>query len=354
MKLSLRDLCWLILIAGLSFSWVRQRLEILPRHEEVTRAAASRGEPYVAPLDEIKFYRARGLREVAQLSDADLLAVGDNFASGPQPISRLYLSEIVRRGLRTELESHYQERMKHPSIMDSVCGNALLVTAVRRTQQVADPLEIKTVAVENSRQEGAWAPIVKTEVTNSDLKEDPLRLQLEYDDYWHMQLTDAAGLPVSQANRPWWQLSQANGSILWLQPGESCPKLPLDVRYFLKPPATGRYRFELAFSQVSISRERDLSGLVVWKAAPVEVDVVNFTAREKWQAILLPAIFTAVAMVLLLGSLFIRRIFLRDRLALAIVVIIGIAWMGEVFFLKREIEHLQPDAEASWTMRLVE
>lgn len=381
-QLTLRDLFWLVLVAAVLVAWATSHGQSAVEIKELEKRRPFFGlVRSLQPSFEAK-HRAVALKVFGALSDAklsDLLSKMQDFRRYDRGLEyEPCLTEMARRGMREELQKHYdllmaRERVKdgHPDYPE----NLELLTALRRAQGEPDPLKIH-VELWHKDYSGnpSTIPEIRATIENVDVGKELVYLSEGGDDRsgrrtrWRINLTDRRGRRIPDSNFSSWGDGGGIGSDGLLTYGEKGSWTNrLDVRSHIKPPPPGKYQLQLVHSPHDIAGEPNLDGLIVLKSEPIDV-IVEWPDGVEWDHSMLPPIavlgIVSVACLALatrcllkaqraagrIASL-IRR---RDVLWLAVVVALAAGWLVDNRYLAFEIARLTPDQEANWTMRLAE
>jgi len=370
MKLALRDLFWLVVIAAIGTCWTLERVEATKKLREVESASigSARSGPIEPTADSIA--REALLVELRLLSDENLYA---RAAQAPEYgfVDRCSefsccLTEMVRRGMHKELKHLQEARPKGEFDLQ-------LLTALRRAEGKRDPLKI-LVELPKLDRDGVPStyPLIVTKQRNVDVEEKTLHLTMGGDyrsgrsERWRVHLTDTVGRRVEDSNFMSWH----GGGILHgreLKAGETTESpLHLDARSYVKPPASGRYMLQVVHSDSYIVDEPNLVGMIVWSSEPVAVIVRNHGVASY------PVSAIPLAWIVGIGGLIAAAIQIRRRrtngpdgkppsfqlpgwrtiLPLCLIVILIAGWLIDSYLLRAKISRIRPDRDAEWTMQL--
>jgi len=365
MKLSLRDLFWLVLIVGMGIAFGME-------HSRLSEAFwQSRNDVWLhwnrspEPSEESQ-KRSKMLAALRELSDDELrLRLDAGYRDGEN--RSCCLTEAVRRGMKDELRQCYKELMSSESQAHGPDNHELL-TALRRAEGKPDPIKIEMESFGKDYQGNPVSyPLIIPKVTNVDVEMEPCWLTQGCDDRsgrherWRVHLTNQNGVLMEDANFGGFGMGGGIGRIGMLRHGEVVNwRYRIDVRSYVKPPPSGRYTLELVHAEERIVGERNLAGKHVWKSEPVQVIVHNYQETSKWVAIIPPCAILVAALLtgllaLVSGYRTARRWFqLRDWLALTTVALLAFVWSIDIFYMKHVIAQNTSDRHAAWTMELVQ
>lgn len=364
MRLALRDLFWLVLIAALAITWFQEHTRVA-----AVFATAHSGslQLYGDPPDYAEIAaRPQRIAALQSLSETEL--------TGRTPF---YLHEMIRRQMRDELREmylHFQETSRRDRTKPNapkVWDNRQLLTAWRRTEGKPDPIEIEVVSIGRDAQgKPIPGPLILPRIKNVDHEGLPFFIEevgdIEGPALWRVQLMDAQGAVVGGVDVGQVEDQRRIPNAQMLLPGmsEDCDFL-LDARRYIKSPAPGRYSLTLVHAIRPIANTDDLAGRIVWKSAPVPVIVENLSKTSKWELVRFPLALIAAVLV---GccALLCRRLIRSDSsrssislqahdwLALAVITLLAAGWCTDIFRMKHQMDHTGFDLRASWTMRLAE
>lgn len=363
MKLSLRSLFWLVMIAAVLTCWGLERTRLVRRTAGTQKfwVADRRTQP---TEDSLKWKEALSSRK--QLSNEDLAGqASQRQSSNPYSLMEWHcdLTEMIHRKMEAELARMW------PSNIASGVRNLDLLTALRRAQGKPDPLKIQ-VELPTKTFDGKIVdfPLVFARLKNVDDEAIGFSRGGDYrggrSERWRVHLIDEAGHQVGDSNF----LSLMGGGLiggLHLKPGETYDSpFWIDARSYVRPPKSGRYTLQLVHTQSHIADEPDLTGMIVWKSDPVPV-IVHNQDMDGYPVSAIPLVFLiAIGMVAM--SVHERRVrrlagsqgeqagkgHWRKFLPATILLILIAAWFGDSYRLRMQIEEKLPDSEASWTMKL--
>jgi hypothetical protein len=371
MKLTLRDLLWLALLAaGLTVGGMQHQRSV-QQVEKLKKATFLR--PRAAGPSAAAVQRRAALEKFATLSDeqldqrfAALTASGQwHHVADYEPC----LTEMVGRRMVDSLQRHYDSLMgcgSDPNL--DFPKNLELLTALRRAQERPDPLLIE-VSLGEPVQFGIEgpAPVVKAVVTNVDVGKQPVHVTRGGDyrggrrERWRAVLTDARGREVRESNF----MSFLGGGIASLGPFEfgatDQEGHAIALRRYVAPTRSGKYKLQLVYhNEVDIASDPDLDGLIVTRSEPIDV-VIRVPASG---AALRPG-FQAMIAILAASALLTAAIVASNRqrspptvlavrdivwICLLIAVAVGV-WMDDRYWTQR-IGDLTPDADASWSIAI--
>ncbi|QDU26129.1 hypothetical protein ETAA8_12030 [Anatilimnocola aggregata] len=377
MKLTLRDLFWLIFLAAVAVSWGVQ-------HHRAQEELATQRNNHWFTFDRNKgptpesLRRRQILKELREFNDQDLLARFNRSLQQDrtviytdQPEYSCCLTEMATRGLSTELELHLKEKTLVAGSW--VPENTTELTALRRAQGKPDPLKI-TVGPGAQGPGGYELASHRIEVLLQNVDVDNQLVhhvhsqERNYDQLsqWRVELKDVHDQPVPNSN----YVDLVRGGTSYrshLQRGET-EKYHFDVRKYVAPPATGRYRLQviLGSERDYIEYEPDLTGLIVIRSEPVWVDVVNHGHWDERYLLAPPLVLLSAASLFVVATtvagLWRRRLIKtedlppakfawRDWLGWSLAIILLAGWLIDVGYLRTQLAE-RDEREAHWTMKL--
>ena len=388
MKLSLRDLFWLVLAVASLAAWGiehRKAAEDL-RVWRMRSWFVRERNPQPSPDDR---QRITATAQLGILTDEQLEKFFVSVAED-QRITRGIeyepcLQEMARRGMSATLLKHYDEIMEEARRPDQIPfsrfrRNLEVLTALRISQEKPDPLRIDvTLSDRWPYGDKQPAPVVMATVTNVDYGQEPVDFLDGGDDRggrrdrWKLVLTDEHGQKVPDSNF----FSSIGGGVAGIGPlpfGKQGNRLNVfDVRRYVSPPRSGRYQLQLLYhNQIDIASEPDLTGLIVSKSEPIWVTVHNpdDPGSRRWMVSPHPALaILAAGGILIAMSIFrparsrsqatdqpavAQQIGRRDLAWMAVIVSIAIAFWFDSLYQASRIHRLIPDADARWTIEPTE
>jgi hypothetical protein len=370
MKLTLRDLLWLLLlVAGLT-AWALQHQQNAERYRRTrVHNPFVRRDRFVSPSP-AAIQRRIALQRLGGFDDAALEA---HFAAIMRGLAWRHadyepcLVELSQRGMAGQLDRYYRKVMSRErdgikwSFPDP--ENLELLAALRRAQRRPDPLRcLVTVANRDDFGIKSPAPIIEAKMMNVDTGGEPVYFQHGGDyrggrmDRWRVLLIDQRGRAVGDSNH----LALMGGGVSSFGPLQHVKTdhgSRFDLRRYVAPPRPGKYQLQLLYhNSYRIADEPDLSGLIVMKSQPIAVTVENPAYEKQWVfgRELVPMLAIAAAGVGLAFAGRVRGKRLSRRDLVWAVLICGVAfsfWLDHCRQLQ-QIADLQPDAEAKWSIRL--
>ena len=274
MKLTLRDLLWLALLAA---SLTAAGIQHSRTSEQVSRWRHFLGRQDFGPSEWAK-QRQLALKKYAAFSDQqlddELAALSQASAQWSKPEFEPCLTEMVRRGLVDRLQQHYDTLLARDKSREYFWHNLALLTALRRAQKQPDPLRIQVSLVSSS------PPTIRATITSADVGRELVRLQHGGDyrggrlERWRIVLTDEQGRTAGDSNF----LSIMGGgksSVVGLNYGQAGEYEPeMDLRAYVAPPKSGKYSLQVLYhNDAEIAGETDLAGLIITQSAPIAVSV---------------------------------------------------------------------------------
>lgn len=380
-QLRLRDFFWLMLVAAICVGWWLNHLRWTNRITELAAADVA-----IEVADEpIRSADAKSLRatikKLGKLSDMQLSQrlrqLQEDRLRGAREEFAPCLAEMARRGLRDELQLHYEKLMSREQPQGRLPDNLEMLTALRRAQGQPDPLRIRAeLRRRDDVGKPSALPMIRATIENVDVGKESVLLVDAADDghgrreTWRVHLTDKNGRRVPESTAVWFGGSGTLG-LATLEPlafGEQAAhgKL-LDARSYVKAPPPGKYRLQLFYSRRWPADEQRLEGLIVLESEPVSV-IVEYPDRQEIRKS--PIVPIAILGILGIGviGIGVRRFsprrnasepisfaaLWRDLLGLVLVVVLTLGWLFDNQRLAREAMQLQPAHETNWTMRLAE
>jgi hypothetical protein len=174
---------------------------------------------------------------------------------------------------------------------------------------------------------------------------------------FRVRLLDLNGRVVEDSNFRSFGMGGGIGRSGELKPGDD-PfwNYGIDLRSYVKPPPSGLYTLQLIHGTGHIVEEPNLDGLIVWTSDPIKVQVENRVPSNLPIApVPLLVIGFVMGLVLVRKRVHVRdKTTFRDLLYLGLVLSFILGWFGHSFYLRSEISKNQPDAEADWSIRVVE
>jgi hypothetical protein len=372
-KFGLRDLFWLMLIIAIGAGWGIERSKALGRWGELQK------NPGVPPNDmpERKSNPQLVAAIIQGLSREELLAELQRPIDAPT--FDMHLLEAIRRGWKDELTIGYSERM-HPSKRPeyewkkrgflaplpepnpATILNGEYLTALRRVEGKPDPLKISVRCVgKDAKGHRVSYPYIIPKIENVDVDKERCNYVKggigERHPQWKLKLTNEQGVVMEAAS--YMPVYPPRGPAVLTESHDSLvgKHFLLDARAYVKPPPTGRYLLELIYSNRDISREHDFSHRIVWKSEPIPVIVTNRNQESQWKSMAVPLVMLGLAVIAMLVTAAVtiqkRQVARRnDWLALAIVAILAVGWIWNIYSIKNQIERWTYDSNANWTMEL--
>lgn len=378
LKLTLRDLLWLALliasltVGGIQYQRNAAQFEALKKRSFLRDLNAGPSPAAMQRRAALGTFKACTDDELDQ-QFAALAASGQwQHAADYEPC----LNEMVRRRMVDPLQKHYDVLMGNGDPDRAFPYNLELLTALRRAQGKADPLQIEvSLGDPAALQIEGPAPVVKAVITNVDAGREAVHFTRGGDyrggrrERWRAILTDEQGRVVRDSNF----VSMIGGGMASLGPfgfGESDKEgHAFDLRRHVAPDRSGRYQLQLLYhNELDIADEPDLAGLIVTKSEPVEV-LISVPAKGNavgpgLRAML--AILAASAVLTLAVAINNRTqrppagsqpsprtlISRRDLIwnCLLAAVALGV-WFDDRYWTDK-IASLTPDAEASWSIAI--
>jgi hypothetical protein len=384
-SLSIRDLLWLVLLAASLTIWVREHHQ---RSEQIDKldigrwliSASGRADE---PSQEQRERQALAAK-LARLSDEQLtahLTFEPRTNRGRSDDLETYWAEMARRGLDEPLRRQLEADRFHSERL--LYENLEVLTALRRAEAQPDPLLIKILPVFRETAEldehGVW---LEATVANVDVRGETI-IFVQGGDYrggrrerWQFLLTDEWGRTVGNSN----YLSPMGGGLMGtraLRPGESIARNhEFDLRRYVAPPRSGKYWLQAFYHNwQSIAGDRDFTGLIVSKSAPMAVTVTNpVDQNAPW----LPAEVRPIAAIVGLGVLFLfialasehsrakratasstssprlwwRRGSVRDLCWGVLILAVAVGFWIDCQSQMTTIARMYPDKDAKWTLHL--
>jgi hypothetical protein len=389
MKVSLRDLFWLILLVASLTLWGVEQYRWAKYGWHLVNV---RLDDYRSPTD-YQLRRWAAITQIAQMSDEDLseylttLPLSSHFRRATRHLERCIerepcLIEMARRRLTGGLQRYYDD------VMVQSAGNGIFdlpenlepLTALRRAQGCADPLRIRVeLAGQKNLASNFYEPQLRAVIENVDSGKETVMLQEGGDyrggrlDRWRFLLMDEKGRPVGDSN----YLSGMGGGIsqtrLLYHGDVSTGNYVFDLRKYLAPPRSGKYQLQAIYhNSIPIAGEQEVSGLIVVKSAPIPVIVnnpQNRVTKRPWINIPAPLAVLFACLGLTLTSITssdvqscnrIRRLSFspgisrRDfRWGILIIVIASGMWLSDQRPSTAQTPwRVQADAAAEWSIRL--
>lgn len=374
MRVTLRDLFWIVLIAALGIMWRQERMQVA-----WARTHAQPGSPKVDTVPENEEVQRRADQEkLRQLSDDEVLEkyTGD---IAPEQAEALLL-EIGRRGMAEEM----REILRSPRQFGQGSRETArwwMLTALRRAEGKTDPLQIGIESLSlDADGKKSPLPLIRPQFTNVDVDRESFFFARTLLDDWHGSLGAsgrhenwrihllnsrgelAADLEFHAAGTGYVYRDYAGrtqGVQTAMHPGTPVvAAYVLDPLRYVQAPPSGRYSLVLVYGMSAIADDRGLDGRMVVKSAPVPVYVENRNLTNKWESARVPlVILLGVAIVYLVAAArMINRLTpyfaLRDRCALILLMLLAACWGGDIFLQKTELELSGKPVPPNWTMRL--
>jgi len=367
MKLSLRDLFWLVLLMATLTAWAveHRQLENLfarLRRESIWLRKDKSHQP--SPSANSRLAMVQRLHERSDQQLADRLAARkpvklNDWDSEYEPL----LLEMVGRGMTAALQKHYDAIIKaqQPDGLD--LSNLEALTALRRAEGKPDPLQVRVELPQPQEFRGEPAPRVRATITNVDSGRQTVHVKQGgvYRggrlDRWQLILIDKQGRQVARSNF----MSVLGGGFMESGPlafGETSGSFSeFDLRKYFAPPASGKYQLQiLRHNQQFIASGAELAGLIVQKSEPIEIAVTNPNNPRRLR---LPAGFGFLMAMLGAGGLLtatLRRrgqsVTRRDIAWCSLIVLVALAAYAECQYQTGRIVELLPDAQADWSISL--
>ena len=373
MKLTLRDLFWLLLLAAGLTAWVLQHQRNAEHYRRAKVHSRWRTKDRNLPPTLDAIARRKALARLEKLDNAQLDAhfaavstIGVRRHADYEPC----LAVMSRQAMADELQRHYDHLMsqeRDPNewpFLDP--ENLELLTALRRAQRQPDPLHLQVTTADRDLVGNVAPPtMIAVRITNRDVEEEPAYFVFGGDnsggrrERWRVLLTDEEGRAVGDSNFA--SLVVRGGGIFSFGPlsiGESGgQEVRFDLRRYVSPPKSGKYQLQVLYhNSYRIADEPDHTGLIVMKSQPIAVWVDNPASERRWVfgPELVPMLAIAVAGAGLAGAARVRgkRLARRDLVWAGLITCVVFSfWLDHCHQLQR-IADLQPDAEAQWSIRL--
>jgi hypothetical protein len=357
MRISLRDLFWLVLIAAIGLAWRLQHLRVLAAFVGPPLGQL-KGADYAPDYAEIAFLPQQ-LVKLQALSNQELISRRTSY----------YLHEMVRRELSAELEEMYHEfrnrapRDPNDPAAPPVWDNRQMLTAWRRAEGKPDPIQIEIASIgKDSQGRSVPGPIILPRIRNVDVEGESFYSEssgsIPAGAMWRVQLTSARGQRVPGIDIGGFTGRGGVGTVGMLPSGRSevCDFL-LDARDYVKSPPPGRYTLVLVYAIRANVNDDDLQGRIAWKSRPVPVIVENLALSSTWELIRLPCVIFVITLLGCLAALAwqarrtaTRMLNRRDWFALAAVLLLTFGWCADIFLLKKRLDDTHVGFESSWTM----
>jgi len=388
-QLTLRDLFWLVMIAGILIGWgldhsrTATRLQALKQN----RWPFFSSERSTTPSND-SIARTAALERLSNLTDAELSEHFSGLSSdgGWRHEGSEYqpcLTEMVRRGLYEDLQRHYDKLMADARTDGDFPDNLHLLIALRRAQGQPDPLKIH-VEIGDADPSGmpSSIPQITATIENVDVGQESVSLSEGMDyrggrsERWRVHLTDENSRQIPDSNFMTGPFGGGLGSIGPLAYGERGNwRNHLDARQYVQPPAPGKYQLQVVHSEGYIADEPNLEGLIVLTSEPVTVLVEKpLLVGQEISVIPLLGILGFGAVVAVAAGIrgvlrqrcssnstaetprrkIVRAVRWRDMLALGLVTGLALAWLFDIQRLALDIQANQLDQDANWSIRLAE
>jgi hypothetical protein len=325
MKLTLRDLFWLMLLVGAVTAWWVEQVG-------AARASWQRYRHVIGSEHNHPNFHKRELRrraaldEFAQMTDEEL-----NEYFGSLPASKYFLvgdshydlfdeyepclDEMSRRGMSKQLQKHYDALIAQSvgKTGFDFPENLELLTALRRAQGMPDPFVIHLKydggpSVLSQFGEPRFSATIEN--VDSGLEAASLKRGGDYRggrlDRWRFVLTDEKGRVVVDS------LASLGGGGLYqalpLHYGEKSEmKNAFDLRSYLAPPPSGEYRLQAIYhNRETIAGQRDVDGLIVTRSEPMAVIIRSqprMNGVPRWIDIPLPLAVLVGCVVVTLAAI---------------------------------------------------
>ena len=366
MKITLRDLFWLVLLVAIGIAWGQEYLRVTAAYKDAVRLFDGGGNLCdVVGEATKKTLQAR----IQTLSKEELVAesVSKERIEDKEP----YWIEMSRRRMVEELRAIYSESENLPSLdpndppetkaKDSSWDNGRLLTALRRAEGKPDPIRIEIVSLGKSLQgRRVGQPVIIPKITNVDIDRERCHLTQNGDDRgarherWRVHLTNSSGELMEDARDPWGNMG---GLARWgmLEFGEVVDwRYEINAQKYVKAPPSGNYTLELLHAEEFLADDREMTGRIVWKSAPVPVIVEDLSLPSKWHSLRLPLVIVAVVLLIVCVAAIRGWLQRRDVIALTLIALLAASWVGHSFWLKQRFEQEGRKPEATWTMRRAE
>lgn len=379
MRISLRDLFWLVVLVALGVSWYVERRQI---QEAAANASPTRFQRQPSRISNRTVARELEIvQAVRELSNEQLVAHYSPDAKG-HPAYEAFLLELSRRKMSGELRTIYTAAQQTPTTDPNLppgtpnsatsWNNCVLLTALRRAEGNPDPIRIDIQSLGTNPLRSATAsPFILSRITNVDVERERFFVECgsDFAERWQFRLKNARGELVPRLERNFTDYGgmSLSGMLPFGKTDDSTQ--PFDIRDYLVKPPPGRYTLELLhgnwrFEDGDPLDSQSLSSRFVWKSAPIPVIVAETTLPSKWEAIRLPLAFAVAVIVLGIAALvelclvqpapnsaIFQR---RDLIFLNIILFMAASWSWDSLLLLQSFEHLELDSKSSWTIQLVQ
>lgn len=296
-SVSLRDLFWLILISALALAWWREVQKVEADWARYTRGAiASR-----APTTGEQQFR-RSIEEGRAATDEVVRQVlRSQPTNDVTAVHQSVLLELSRRKLIPELQERYDALIAQGRENGWELERTLVLTAIRRAQGRAEPVEVKIESIQGTGIEvsiGGTATEPETIYVAEGGNDLGGRRML-----WHVQLIDEQNRPLPLSNFDLCEphLATFAGDLQTYsisRGGGFTYKLPLETRSYITLPPKGRYQLQVFYALTRIAGEPDLEGLIYWQSKPVSVVVEHKELSPPIVRLILPIITIGVGVAL--------------------------------------------------------
>lgn len=363
MKLTLRDLFWLVLLMAALTAWVVEHRRSDDLYERLRSEAVWLRKSHSRSINQVALARQEIARLYGQLTDQQLesrlVALRSPSMVGNSSDYELCLMEMARRGQSGPLEKHFETVMAANRAGRLYPRNLEALTALRRVQSQPDPLLIQLIVPHDQELHGQPAPVVQAKVTNVDAQRQVAYFMDDGSNLrgrrgrWKWILVDEQGRPVAESN-DLALMAGGNSTLFELEFGQTGTWTNgFDLRKYVAPPRSGKYFLHVLYHNwVLIANEQDLSGLIVFQSEPVAITVTNPT--DRWQ---LPAGFAFLMVLLCAGGLLLAIArgrgwrFTRGDLGwCGLIALAAVAAYGDCQYQTWRITPLLPDAQAEWSI----
>ena len=367
MKLTLRDLVWLMLLAAAIVALARERHRLAEelRRQRIVVASDMRTVRPPQPSSAAVSRQATlaGLHllsdELLQKRLAELTPVWLS-GSGVDDYE-LCLTEMVRRGMAGPLQSHFDELQA--SKVDAIERHDLqALIAARRAQKLPDPLQIRVSIPAEQVARNEPAPTIHATIANVDVRRAAPNLQRMGNyrggrlERWRVVLTDARGRQVRDSNSVSFGRTGGLFSYGPLEYGETaeCP-YDVDLRCYVGPPRSGKYELQLFYhNDRLIADDADLTGLIACQSQPLWIEVTNPNDPRglEWPAGLSTflALAGACGLLLVATAWWRSRLSWRDGVWCGMILIAAAAYYADSQYHATALAELSPDVKAEWSI----
>jgi hypothetical protein len=378
LSFTFRDLFWLILLVASAVPWIiehRRLVKEIELHSARYPFAAATSEKAGSGSSTEAISRQRLAATLASLTDQELeerLGKSMHASALLRDEHAPYLAEMARRGLASSIRNQLDKftlpgRDRFSRILVTGHESDFLI-ALRRAEGQGCPIRVVvSVPPLNSGSSAHHSTLVRAEIQNTDPRRKSVWRPYLSPSHWRFVLTDESGRLVGDSNylytdsrlrvnRVHTGAREDSRDTIWTD---------IDLRTFLAPPRSGKYRLQAFYRAAGIRRESDLSDMFITKSEPILVVVHNPNERGSMpSAADLRTGFAGVVACGMLGffglSLRARarrwaRFFtIRDALWFVVVLaVLAVAWIDHA----RQVDKLWevfPDAEAQWSIELAD